>query len=183
MNKFSAKNKIYVAAAVWLISCGLMFGYFFKILARSNESAVVEILQQKKDLASLQAERDSFERARSDLKMLAGEAYQPEAFFSRDITLVKEIEVLENLGKQLDVKLSLSGLSGTTKTAPKAKTQGAIVIVPYNIILQGSFEKIVDFIETLENLDFITNIGGLSLSAGSGGTVTLNFTSNFYLRQ
>ncbi len=183
MNKITAKSKIYSALAIWLLVCLAMFSYGFKILDNSNQETQDKILQQNKELAVLEAEKASYEQANKDLSELSQKKMQPGDLFSRDITLVNELKTLESLAQTLGLDLNLSGISGTTKTAPKAQTQGDIVIVPYYMIVNGQFSKVVDFIETAENLPFITHLNGVTISAASGGTVNANLTANFYLRK
>lgn len=178
-----AKNKIYIAAAAWLIVCLAVFGYFFKILDRQNTATLAQIVGQNNELAVLDAQQKSFTMAKQDLADLAKQSLLPDDFFSQDVTLVKEIQTLENLGNKLQVNFNLSGLSGTVKNAPKAKTQGDIVTVPYSISLSGSFPRVVDFIETMENLSFITHLTTLSLSGNGSTGVNANLTAIFYVRR
>ena len=183
MNRVSAKPKIYLALAIWLIVCFVVFSYVFKFLERANKQTKSKIDQQNKELTVLEAEKESFDKAKEDLSNLSQKDLQPEDFFSKDITLVNEIKTLETLAQNLGVELNLSGISGTTKTAPKAKTQGDIVIIPYSISLNGQFSKTVDYIESLENLPFITRLTALSINAAASGNVNANLTANFYLRK
>jgi Tfp pilus assembly protein PilO len=130
----------------------------------------------------LKAQDASYRQSQKDLKDMAAQQYQPDNFFSQDITLVKEIEELEALGQTSGVTLTLNGISGTINTVPKAKAQGELFTVPYSISVSGPYNKVVDFIETLENLDFITPLGTLSLSS-SGGTVSASMSASFYIRR
>ena len=79
--------------------------------------------------------------------------------------------------------MQLSGVSGTINTAPKAKTTTALVVIPYSISLSGSLQDVLNFIETLENLSFITNVGSVSIAAADSGSVSAGLTANFYLRK
>lgn len=183
MNKLSAKNKIFALLAVWIVLSALMFGYFFNFLDKSNQLALASIAGKNKDLAQLKAERESYKQAQADLDKLDQKAYLPESFFSQDISLVNEIRTLEDLSKKLNVDMRLSGISGTVNTAAKAKTITPIVIVPYSLGLTGDFFQIVDFVESLENLAFITNVSALSISAADKGLVNANLSALFYLKK
>ena len=183
MGKFSAKNKIFTLLTVWLLLTFCMFFYLFGILDMSNLRTLEGMDQQKKDLAALNAERQSYIQAKGDLDDLAKKSIQPEDFFSKDITLVNEIRTLEGWGNKLGVQMTLSGVSGTINSVPKAKTITPISMVPYSINLTGSFSQAVDFIEVLENLNFITNINNIGISAGDNNQVTLSLGANFYLKR
>lgn len=181
----NTKTKIYLILTVWLVFSVAMFLYGFQIMDKSNRQALAKISQDKVQMLQLKAQEDSYRLAQQDLDQMAKEQYQPQDFFSSDITLVKEIEALENLGKNLGVELTLGGITGTINTVPKAKTKsGELYYVPYSISVSGSFEKVTDFIETLENLDFITTLNSLSLtSSGSGDSVSASMSADFYIRK
>lgn len=181
--KLSAQKKIYLVSAVWLAVVFLMFNLGFKFLDSSNKKTREKIQEQTKEEAVLINEKESYDSAKKDLDELKAKTVQPEEFFSKDITLVNEIKFLEELGSQYGVKLNLSGLSGTVKTAPKAKTQSDIVIAPYGINVAGSFPNVLAFLEHMENLPFLTQLTGFSLSAAGGKDVVLNMSANFYLER
>ncbi len=183
MNHFSAKNKIVVLLIVWFGLSAISFGYFFKILDRANKLTLLSVDKQKKELAQLKAEQQSESQAQWDLDTLAKENIQPEDFFSRDITLVNELKVLEALGQRLGVKMQIGGVSGTIHTVSKAKTITPLGVIPYSINVNGSLPRVVDFIETLENLRFITNVSNISISSADQSTVNVNMTANFYLKK
>ena len=168
MNKLSPKNKIYVAVILWAIVSLVMFSFVFGISANASERILAGITAQKQQLATLNGKSESYSLAQQDLQTMAQKPIQPDAFFSKDITLVKEIETLENLSQTTGVTLALSGVAGTTQTAPRANTLSNIVDIPYGITLQGPFPTVVDFIQSLENLDFITNITAVSPFVGKG---------------
>ncbi len=181
MNNLSAKNKIYLVIAVWFIGCALFFGYFFNILDNSNAGYVTKIADLKKQLQILKAEQQSYRQAQSDLDAVKALAYQPEDFFSKDLTLVNEIKTLEALGNKTNVKYELSGLSGTINTVQKANTNGPIYIIPITFSVSGAFQDVLGFIESLENLPFIINVSTLSVSAASQGGVAASMTSSLYI--
>lgn len=177
-----AKYKTYAAAVAWLALCAVMFSYAFGILDSSNRRIVSQITEQQKSLTALQAERDSYIKAQADVAKMKSLSIQPQDFFNKDITLVKEIETLENWSKLLGVTLNLSGLSGTIKTAPKVKSLTEIFSLPYSISLSGPYTQVVNFLEVLEHLPFITNISNLNLSGATGDAVNASFAASFYLK-
>lgn len=182
-SKLTAQNKIYVIFAVWLAVVFFMFGRGFKFFDSSNGQIGKNIQEQIQEETILRNEKESFDSAKKDLSELEKKEIQPEEFFSKDITLVNEIQFLENLGRQYGVKLYLSGLSGTVKTASPAKTQSNIVVVPYSINVSGSFPNVLAFIKHMETLPFLTQLTGFSLNAASGGDIVVNMSANFYLER
>ena len=183
MPSLTAKNKIVVIALAWLIASLLNFTYFFGILDASNQQSLKTIAKRKTDLASLQAQAESARQAQQDLLKLAQQPLQPENLFSRDITLVNEIKTLENLRDKFDLEMRLTDISGTINTAPKAKTITPLAVISYGINLNGSLSRVVDFIETLEHLGFITDVTNVSIGAADRDTVTASLRANFYLRK
>lgn len=183
MAQMKSKNKIFLALALWVGFCATMFFYFFNILDKANQSTLNSMTEQRKDLASLKAERESYRLAKQDLEDLAKKNYQPTDFFSKDISLVAEIKTLEALGEQMGVTLQLSGVSGTASTAAKANTVTALAAIPYSIYLTGKLEQVVKFIETVENLSFITKTNALSISAAENGNVSAVLAASFFIKK
>jgi len=183
MKGFSAKNKIVALAAVWLAVCLVMLFYFFKILDSGNEAQLIAMAGDRATLAVLQAERDSYNRAQQDLDQMAKESIQPDNFFSSDIAFVKELEILENLSQKLNVQFAISGISGTVATAAKAPTVTPLVTVPAGISLTGDLNSTMAYVETLENLSFITNVSGININSADKGNVSVNLTASLYLKQ
>ncbi len=178
-----AKNKIFLALAGWAIVSALMFFYFFNILDQANQRTLNSMAQQKKDLAALKAERESYRLAKQDLEDLAKKTYQPADFFSKDISLVAEIKTLESLGEQMGVSMQLSGVSGTASAAAKAKTTTPLAAIPYSIYLSGPLGQVVKFIEAVENLSFVTKTDSLNINAAENGNVTAALGASFYIKK
>jgi Tfp pilus assembly protein PilO len=183
MKNFSAKNKMIILAVVWIAMSAAMLGYLFNIMDSSNQAQLDAMAGDRKNLAQLEAERESYNRARQDLTQMSKEAYQPDDLFSKDINFVKELEILENLSSQLNLKMTISGVNGTVSQAAKAKTLTALAVVPNTITLSGSLSSTVDFVETLEHLSFITNVNAVNIQTEDQGNVTLNLASDFYLQK
>lgn len=176
-------GKIYLTLAFWLALCSLMFFYGFNILGSSNRLALTDIAEKKTQLLQLQAQAESYQLAQKDLKQMEGEKLQPEDFFSVDITLVKEIQTLEGLAKSIGINLSLGGITGVISTVPNGQVEQELYVLPYSISASGSLEKVVNFIETLENLGFITKLNSLSISSAGSGNVNASMGANFYIRK
>ncbi len=184
MRKISAKNKIILLLLVWLILSVVMFMYLFKLLDNQNQATLDSMAQERSNLAALQAQYASYKQAQADLDKLANEkSPQPEDFFTSDISLVNEIQTLENLAAKYNLKMQLSGVAGTINSLQSANTVTPIAIVPYSISLSGDFFQVVNFIESLEHLKFITNPTNISIEAADGGNVTASMTANFYLKK
>ncbi len=183
MNSLTAKNKIYALAAVWLVLVVGMVMYGFPILDRSNEALVTKHNDQQKRLASLEAEVASYNQAQSELDKVTKQKYLPDQLFSRDISLVKELRTLEDMGLEHGVNVIIGGLGGTVKNAQKAKTQSELYIIPYSITVTGNFDNSIQFLQHMENLRFITTINSVSVSALSGNEVSFNMNASFYLQK
>jgi Tfp pilus assembly protein PilO len=179
----SAIYKIYLTLAFWVGLSAFMFFYGFNVLGSVNVRAAADISRQKSQLLALQAQQQSYLLSQRDLQQMQAEKVQPEDFFSVDITLVKEIQTLEDLGKSLGVNLTLGGISGIVSPLPKGKSEVELYTLPYSISVSGTLEKTVDFIETLEHLGFITTLNSLSLSSSADGTVSASMGANFYIRK
>ncbi len=158
-----------------------MLGYFFKILDIQNTKTLDGMAQSRQTLATLRTEDQSFKEAQTDLQKLASQAYQPDSFFSRDITLVDEIQTLEALSQKFNLQMEISGVNGTVNSETPAPTQSPIVLVSYGLNLTGSLADVTDFVQTLENLSFVTTVNGLSLSSGDKGQINANLSGDFYL--
>ncbi len=177
-------TKIYVTLAVWALLALGMFVYGFKVVENSNIQSQGKLDALNSELFLLQAERDSFNKAKKDLDTLADRDLQPEDFYSKDTTLVNEIRFFEGLADRVGVKMQLSGPSGTAQSAPKAKSlSGEIISVPLNITVTGPFPKVLEFAQAMENLPFATQVTAFNLSTLSGSEVSASFGGNFYLRK
>lgn len=177
------KTKIYLTLVVWIAVSAAMYFYGFGILQGSNRDALAAISQEKDTLLNLQAEQQSYRLAQKDLDDLAKKDVQPEDFFSEDVTLVKEISTLENLGKASQVKLDMNGISGTIDVLPKAKTQSDLYTIPYTMSITGELNNVIDFVEALYNQSFITSINSFSMGAATKEAVSVNLTATLYVRK
>ncbi|MBI3231837.1 MAG: hypothetical protein HYZ51_02015 [Candidatus Doudnabacteria bacterium] len=179
----SAKSKIYFAVFVWAALSFVMFGLIFKKLNASNFESLERIRALKKEQAILEVEKASFLQGKNDLEQLSSESIQPGDFFSKDITLVNEIRRLENIARDLNIQMNLSGISGTLKSAKRAGTKAEIYQIPFTISAQGPLASIVSFMEYLENLEFLTSVNAVSISLAGEGKVSAMFSASFYLKK
>jgi Tfp pilus assembly protein PilO len=182
MNKqLTKKQKFAISIAVWLMATLGMFFYCLPIQHKGNLAIIETIKTLSVKEQGLLAEKKSYLQAQKALEDLAKLEIQPENFFSKNITLVKEIKKLERIASELGVEFALSGISGNLQSATKAPTVSNIFLVPYSIHLEGSLDKLVAYIEHLENLEYITAINSLDVSATNEETVNLNLSANFYV--
>lgn len=177
------KTKIYLTFVIWLGVCGAMFMYGFGILDGQNQLTAAKVATEKTAMQQLQQQQQSYIQAQQDLKKLSQEKMQPDDFFSEDVTLVKEIETLEGVASKAGVQVSLGGISGTVNSAPKASTKSSLFLEPYSMSITGDFFKVVDFIQAMEQLSFVTTVSQITVSSLTGGEVTMSLSANFYIRK
>ena len=182
MGKLSAKSKIYILCAVWVALVLLMFLYLFNILDASNQKIIASFSDQQYNLNLLQAQQASYKLAQDDLDKVTKEQYTPDQLFSKDVTLVNEVKTLEDLGTEENVQLTITGLSGTLSTLQQAPSQSQVYQVPYNLMLQGTLDNCLAFMERLEHLQFITSVPTMSINSIDSNTVEINLNAYFYLR-
>lgn len=183
MNTLSAKIKIYVVIFFWVLVCAAMPMYFFPILEASNQELLVKINEGKSQIAALKQEQESFQKAKKDLDNFSKEKYQPEEFFKNEINIVEQLRTLESLAPMLGITVTLSGLSGTVKGAPKASTQSDVAQFPYSFTAVGDFAKVVDFMEIIENTSFVVHVTSVSISPADTGKVNIAMSAFLYLRR
>jgi len=182
MPKTSYKNKIFVVVALLLVISASMFLYFFHIIDNSNHLLVTTFADKQHSLEVLQAQEESFRQANSDLTKVLAEKYQPGDLFSQDVTFVNELKVLEDLGTSMNVKLDITGISGTIKTAQKATSLSNLVQIPYSVTVEGTLTNCLMFLESAEHLKFATIIPSMELSSGGDNDVIINLTGFFFLK-
>jgi len=173
--------KIYLTLALWLALCCGMFTYGFGVLRDSNNSALVSISQNKDVLLGLQAQQQSYISAKKDLENLAKKDNQPQDFFTKDVSFVKELSTLEDLGKARQVDLVVGGISGTINTLGKANTQSELYVMPFAMSVTGPLPNVLNFMESLYNLKFIVTINSINLGSVDKSNVSLSMSANFYL--
>lgn len=182
MPKFSHKNKIYVSLAIWFVVTFIIFWYGFPVIESGTLAADGQVLAKAKQYQDLQQQQASFQAGKKDLETLAKKPYQPSDFFSKDTSVVKEIETLETLAKSQNLELDLQ-VTGTKASASKAPTSSDIVQIPYTIALTGSYSNLVSFLQTFENLSFITHAQGLDIAALKEGQIKATLSAIFFVQK
>ena len=183
MIQFNAKLKIIFTGIIWILVCISMPLYFFKILDTSNTLLIEKISVQKKEQAQFKAEQVSFQKAQKDLEDFSHEKFQPEDFFRNETNVISQLRELEALGPKLNLNVSLSFLSGTIGSAPKAPVKGDIVQLPYGFTVSGPYSKVLQFLEILENTDFVVHNSSISVGAAADGNINLILSSFLYLKR
>lgn len=182
-SSMSAKNKIILLSIAWLVVAVIMNLFLFKIMNKKNQAALDDMATDRQNLVLLEKESESFKKAQNDLEKMAEQKIQPADFFSKDITLVNEIKVLEDLNNLFGTEVNFSGVSGVVNPGlAGAGTASGLVFVPYSVSLSGSLAGVIKQIETIENLKFITKINGLNLSSTAEGKVNATLSSGFYVK-
>jgi hypothetical protein len=111
MNKqLTKKQKFAISIAVWLITTLGMFFYCLPVQHKGNLAIIETVKTLSVKEQGLLAEKNSYLQAKQALEDLAKLEIQPENFFSKNITLVKEIKKLESIASELGVEFALSGL-------------------------------------------------------------------------
>jgi hypothetical protein len=182
MNKSSAKYKIYGLIVVMLIVTGIFFGFVYGWMDGKNAVIGQALADKNQEFAEVFAEQQSYELGKKDLVTLEAKPFQPDDLFSQDTKVVKEIKTLETLAQGLELSFTLR-VSGTVKTAPKlAKATAQLYTVPYTVILEGPFDKITNYIETTEHLNFVTATKTIRVEATEGGQTRATLASEFYIK-
>ncbi len=161
---------------------GAVLFYGFPWLSSLQVSKLSAILDQKKTVVELRQERANIEQAQKDLNELKNKAHVPEDFFSKDITLVDDIRLLETRANDSGVDLTLT-VSGTLNTAIKAKNASELFVVPFSVQLKGPFANVVSYMDFLEHFGTLFTVRNVSLIGATGDNVTANLVGNFYLRK
>lgn len=182
MARFTSNQKIYVTIGVWVIMTGFLFWYGFPAFEVSNLVQANGVLAKSKLYQDLQQQQASFQAGKKDLETLSQKSYQPSDFFSQDTSVVKEIETLESLATIQKVQLDLS-VTGTKANAVKAPTVGGIVQIPYTLSLTGTTQNIVSFLESFENLRFITHADHIDISAVKDGQIKVTLSAIFFVQK
>ncbi len=182
MNKYSAKYKIYGLIGTMLVLAGIFFGFVYGWMDRKNEAVATALAVKNQEFAEVFAEQQSYELGKRDLVTLESKPFQPDDLFSEDTKVVKEIKTLETLAQGLELSFTLQ-VSGSVKTAPKlSNATGQLYTVPYTVILEGPFDKITNYIQTTEHLNFVTSTKAVKIEASDGGQTQATLTSEFYIK-
>ncbi len=182
MKGLTYKYKIYALSAAVGAAALVFFLFIYSWMNSRNQVLSDAVAVKNQEYAEVLAEQQSYELGKKDLVALQSKPLQPGDLFSQDTKVVKEIKTLETLADSLGVDFTLE-VSGTIKTAPKLKTAtGQLYAVSYTVILEGPFDKVVNFIESTEHLNFVTQTKALSLGVMEEGGVRATLSSEFYIK-
>jgi hypothetical protein len=183
MNFISYKRKVYFSLLILLALAVALFGYIYGLVDLTNQSIADEATARQVQYITMQSEQQSYEAGKRDLAVLSEKPYQPSAFFSRDTSLVKEIRTLEMLANQLQINFGLQ-IAGNVTSAPKIKdTIGEIRAIPSTMVLEGSFENVTQFLDSMEQLHFVIQVKAITITATEGNRIKAVANSIFYLHQ
>lgn len=174
--------KIYVVVGAFIVLALAMFLLVFKSLQSRNAVLSADVADKRQSLEQLLQEQRSFEQGIQDLENLKTRPFQPENLFSRDTRVVKEIQILEDLSKIYSLDMVLQ-ISGTAKEAQKVKSTSELLSVPYTMEITGPFDKVLAFLDSSENLSFISPVKTLNITALEDGGVKATLTADFYLKK
>lgn len=181
--KLNSKIKIILVLVGFVLFTGAMFWFGYDIIGARNHALADSIAKQRVELNLLQREQKSFEEGKKDLAELAKSAYPPEDLFSRDTKVVKEIQQLEAVAQKYDIDLTLT-VSGTSQTAVKATgTSAELFAVPYKLILAGTFENTLKFMQVTQRLPFITHAKDISVVSTKDDQTRTQISSEFYIKK
>jgi Tfp pilus assembly protein PilO len=180
--KMSYKYKMYSLIAVVLVLALLFFFWLYPMMNAKNQVLADEARAKNKEYTDVLAEQQSYELGKKDLQTLKNKQVQPEELFSQDTKLVKEIEALEQLAQRLGLKFSLQ-VSGSAKNAPKlTKATAQLNSVPYTMNVEGEFDKVIQFTQSLEHMQFVTQAKVVNVIALSLSQVRLTMNAEFYIK-
>jgi len=169
----SARKKLYMILGGGLIVLALMF--FFVIKPISDDLTIIhgEIDSQNQVLDQLLLETMSAEYAKSDFSKIGSRAGEIERLFPSRVELVSFVERLESIADTFDNDFSIvitdaQDIEETSGRPPEKEAYQTVPglreveVIPYNILLTGDFEAIVQFLQTLENQPFYSEIDTMS---------------------
>lgn len=182
MKTNSYTTKIGVCAVLLAIISGVLFGYGLPWAKAKLDSSLSGIMEQKKEVVELRQEQRNLELAKKDLAELASKHVLPEDFFSKDVTLVNNLGVLESKARELGVLLTVS-ISGTVASAPKAKTPTELYMVPFTMQLEGDFANVVAYMDWLEHAGTLFVIRSVTAAGSQKDTIVINLLGTVYLRK
>lgn len=181
--KLGYKPKIVILVAAFSIFAFGMFTIGYDTLDNLNQALADSAAQRRLEYEVLVREQRTFEQGKKDLGELVKKPYPPEELFSRDTKVVKEIKLLEETAARFNVDLKLT-VSGTAKTAPKVPgVSGELVLVPYVVNLEGSFENLMKYVQESEHLPFVTYTKKFTISALPDGNARMTLNSEFYIKK
>lgn len=176
------KSKIIILVSSFIALSAIMFLFVFGKLQARNLRLSTEVATERRALEQLQQEQRSFEQGKKDLENLQSRTVQPDDLFSRDTRVVKEIKTLEDLSTVHSLEMNLQ-VAGTAKNAQKVKSSNQVLFIPYTITVTGSFDKVLAFLDSMENLSFISPVKNIAMIAEKTGVVKATISADFYIKK
>jgi len=159
-----------------------MFGFGYGILEARNQVRLESVVEKGLELEVLQREQRNFEQGKRDLISLEEKTYPPQDLFSKDTRVVKEIRELEILSQRYNLEFNLT-VTGTASEATKAEgVSGELLVVPYQVAIEGAYNNILRYIEAAEHTTFINQTKSISFNAIESGITRAEIISQFYLK-
>jgi hypothetical protein len=202
LGNLSAIRKLYIVVGGGLIGLALILFFLIKPLGEDLTLLHGQLVEQQQVLDRLRLEELSAKIAKSDFSRIGNRAKEIQDLFPPREELVIFIERLESIAStfQSDFSIVITDAQeieekSTTPLAPYSIVPGLkeIEVIPYNILLEGDFESVIKFLQTLENQAFYSEIGAMSLrsgvnqgsttedrSVGRSGLVEANIQAAFY---
>ncbi len=183
MRNLSFKYKIFLLVTLFTFFGIIMFTFGYKIFSTRNQALADSASQRRLEYEVLEREQKSAEQGKKDLAELQSKVFPPTDLFSQDTKVVKEIKILEDTAAKYGVTMGLQ-ISGTTKTAPKVGgSSSELYTVPYVVTLEGSFESVMNYVQTTEHLPFVSYTKVIKMSAIADNKINLVMNSDFYIRK
>ena len=209
MQGFSAKQKLVLIVVSALVAFGVVLFVVLKPLSSDLDTLHQEVQAQKDHLNLLILEEASYKTVSADLERIKERVEEIKSLFPDKEQLVRFVERLEAIAQNLESDFAIT----ITDTAEGAQTSGTpateqqvytivpnlqnVEVIPFDFRLSGSFIGVVQFLQTLENQPFfsevesfalrseISNTGGIGDSTlqSRSGKVNATIRSAFYSLQ
>ena len=156
MSKSTIRNLI-IALLIFTAATG---GFFFMIYEVNNKNA--QLQSQIEALAKNQAQENSrlklkrqAEESQQDREQLAG------YFFNKESDSIDFLNMVEALAPKAQVALTVDSLEQVVDE----KTNASVVEAGFSF--NGEYQKVVAFLELLENFPYVSNVTSVELAARS----------------
>lgn len=179
--------KIYSYVLALLAVSAFAFFYLFPMLA----NGLIQLQNTHKDqlskIKSLDEQVKALQAMQRNLDDIAKMPVQPKDLFapySADVTLVDEIQSLENSAVKTNNTMKIT-INGSAQGAQPYPSASGLVSIPYIINLNGTYPQTVRFLEYLENSFFISPVQQITISRNGdkAGTVNTKITTMFFLQK
>lgn len=168
MQGLSSKQKLLLTIVGAIIVFGLILFVFLKPLLTDLDLLHNEVQGQKDELNLLILEEASYKTASADLARIEDRVEEIKDLFPVKEQLVVFVERLEFIARDLENDFSIT-ITDAEEQNQSGGTKGLgdytiipnlenIEIIPFNFQLSGSFSGIVQFLQTLENQPFFSEI-------------------------